>query len=63
VTTELIPPSTTAADPAHRAFQLPRTVVTVAAIAVGLDAFANLRGITLARPAVRYAPARTGAGS
>jgi quinol-cytochrome oxidoreductase complex cytochrome b subunit len=35
-------PRTTAADPAHQAFLLLRTVFTVAPIAFGLDKFANL---------------------
>src|SRR5918997_3994960 len=35
-------PRATAADPAHQAFLLLRTVFTVAPIAFGLDKFANL---------------------
>jgi uncharacterized membrane protein YphA (DoxX/SURF4 family) len=42
VTTHLIHPRTTAADPAHQAFLLLRTVFAVAPIAFGLDKFANL---------------------
>jgi hypothetical protein len=42
VTTHLIRTRRTAADPAHQAFLLLRTVFTVAPIAFGLDKFANL---------------------
>jgi uncharacterized membrane protein YphA (DoxX/SURF4 family) len=42
VTTHLTHPRTTAADPAHQAFLLLRTVFTVAPIVFGLDKFANV---------------------
>jgi hypothetical protein len=42
MTIHLTRPRTTAADPAHQAFLLLRTVFTVAPIAFGLDKFANL---------------------
>jgi hypothetical protein len=42
VTTHLTRTRTTAADPAHQAFMLLRTVFTIAPIAFGLDKFANL---------------------
>jgi hypothetical protein len=42
MTTHLLRPRTTAADPAHQAFLLLRTVFTVAPIAFGLDKFANV---------------------
>ncbi|MBB3082217.1 hypothetical protein [Geodermatophilus sabuli] len=42
MTTHLTRPRATAADPAHQAFVLLRTVFTVAPIAFGLDKFANL---------------------
>ncbi len=42
MTVHLPRPRTTAADPAHQAFLLLRTVFTVAPIAFGLDKFANL---------------------
>jgi uncharacterized membrane protein YphA (DoxX/SURF4 family) len=42
MTTHLIRPRTTSADPAHQAFLLLRTVFTVAPIAFGLDKFVNL---------------------
>ncbi|MCW2705923.1 MAG: rane protein [Blastococcus sp.] len=40
--THLTRTRTTAADPAHQAFMLLRTVFTIAPIAFGLDKFANL---------------------
>ena len=42
MTTHLTRTRTTAADPAHQAFMLLRTVFTIAPIAFGLDKFANL---------------------
>jgi hypothetical protein len=42
VTTHLTRTRTTAADPAHQAFLLLRTVFTVAPVAFGLDKFADL---------------------
>ena len=42
MTIHLTRPRATAADPAHQAFLLLRTVFTVAPIAFGLDKFANL---------------------
>ena len=42
MTVRLSRPSAVAADPAHQAFLLLRTVFTVAPIAFGLDKFANL---------------------
>jgi hypothetical protein len=42
MTSHLIRPRVTSADPAHQAFVLLRTVFTVAPIAFGLDKFANL---------------------
>jgi hypothetical protein len=42
MTIHLTRPSTVAADPAHQAFLLLRTVFTVAPIVFGLDKFANL---------------------
>src|SRR3954462_467016 len=42
MTTHLTHPRTTAADPAHQAFLLLRTVFTVAPIVFGLDKFANV---------------------
>lgn len=42
MTTDLTHPRTTAVDPARQAFQLLRTVFTVAPIAFGLDKFANV---------------------
>jgi hypothetical protein len=42
VTTHLTRTRTTAADPAHQAFLLLRTVFTVAPVAFGLDKFGNL---------------------
>ncbi len=41
MTTHLLRSRTTVADPAHQAFVLLRTVLTVAPIAFGLDKFAN----------------------
>src|SRR5919107_2319820 len=42
MTIHLTHPRTTAADPAHQAFLLLRTVFTVAPIVFGLDKFTNL---------------------
>ena len=42
MTTHLTRTRTTAADPAHQAFMLLRTVFAIAPIAFGLDKFANL---------------------